>query len=105
MQLLQQRDVVAVAGHARRDETAERPPEQEKSPKMSRILWRANSSGKRSGVFTTPFSPIRMQLLQAAAAREAHLLERLDLAEEPERARRRDLGLEALGVGERKTYS
>src|SRR5712692_4214946 len=31
---------------------------------MSRILWRTNSSGKRSGAFTTPSSPTRMQLFR-----------------------------------------
>src|SRR5438874_231798 len=66
---------------------------------MSRILWRTNSSGKRSGAFTTPSLPTRMQLFSPAVG-EAHLLELLDLLDEAEGARRGDLAAERLEVGE-----
>jgi hypothetical protein len=69
---------------------------------MSRILWRANSSGKRRGRIHDPVLADQDAVVQAAAARETHLLERLDLAKEAERACGCDLVLEAIGVGELK---
>ena len=68
-----------------------------KSPIRSRALCRTTSLGQRSGV-SGPSGREHERVLERAAARQAGLEQRFDLVQVAERARRRDLADETVGV-------
>ena len=84
----------AVARLYRDDVPADRAAEESRSPMISRILCRTNSSGKRSGSLLSTLSPrTTMAFSSAAAPDQPFVHQRLHVFVKNERAGRSDFRL------------
>src|SRR5262249_9060454 len=97
VQLLQQRDVIAVSRHAGHDATSDRPTEYEEiAHDVEDLVTREFGLEPELGVHH-PVVADQNAIVQASSACQPHLLERGDVLQKAERACGRDLGPKRLG--------